>query len=62
MDIEDQRHSYLGDAVYVEWDDCHLVLRTASHHDSHCENKIYLEPIILQRLNEFYDKITQRDD
>jgi hypothetical protein len=63
MDIEEhQRHSYLGDAVYVEWDGSHLILRTGDHRDGECENKIYLEPIILQRLNDFYATFTKGED
>lgn len=59
MDKEERKnHSYLGDGVYAQWDGYGFWLRTGDHRDGNCENKIYLEPDILNRLNEFYKHLT----
>lgn len=50
---ERKKHAYLGDGVYVEWDGFHFILRTDSHKDNECRNKIYLEQEIAERLDLF---------
>ena len=51
-------HTYLGDGVYAEFDGYGIWLRTGNHEDHLCDNKIYLEPDVLKRLNNFYDHVT----
>lgn len=43
-------HIYLGDAVYGEYDGDHIILRTDSHKDSECRNKIFLNHVVLDHL------------
>ncbi len=60
MDEEQRKnHCYLGDGVYVEWDGMHFVLRTGDHRDAHCDNKIYLEPSVLDSLNLFVNHLVK---
>lgn len=47
---ERKNHCYLGDGVYVEWDGEYFILRTGDHRDSHCDNKVYLEPSVYNSL------------
>ena len=56
-----ENYSYLGDGVYVEWDGMHFVLRTGDHRDSHCDNKIYLEPYVLHALDQFKERIENKN-
>lgn len=53
---ERDNHSYLGDGVYVQWDGEHFILRTDSHKDSECRNKIYLEPQVAEGLRLFVER------
>ena len=50
---EQENHVYLGDGVYAQWDGDHFILRTDSHLDCECRDKIYLEPEVLTRLCKF---------
>lgn len=45
---ERKNHCYLGDGVYIEWctQSKQFILRTGDPRDSHCDNKIYLEPSV----------------
>ncbi len=54
---ERENHAYLGDGVYAEWDGFAIILRTGNHQDHLCDNKIYLEPNVLDSLNIFRDYI-----
>ncbi len=55
MDEKERRkHAYLGDAVYAEWNGYGICLRTNHHTDEQCHNKIYIEPDVLENLNQFY--------
>lgn len=56
---ERQNHSYLGDGVYVEWcmQSQQFILRTGDHRDTHCDNKIYLEPAVYKALTQFVDRV-----
>jgi len=49
-DEERKNHCYLGDAVYAEYDGCGVILRTGSHRESECEQKIYIEMETLNNL------------
>lgn len=49
------KHVYIGDGVYAEFDGYGIWLRTGSHRDELCTDKIYLEPDILASLNDFYN-------
>lgn len=61
MDKQERKHhSYLGDAVYAEWDGYGLWLRTGDHRDEKCDDKIYLDPRVLERLNQFYQDSLDR--
>lgn len=52
---EDERknYAYLGDGVYAEYDGYGLWLRTGNHQHHLCDDSIYIEPDMLQRLNLF---------
>ena len=52
---------YIGDGVYAIFDGYGIWLH-ANHHE-HPTDKIYLEPIILERINKFYrDQIEKREN
>lgn len=44
---EKELHTYLGDGVYAQLTPSHIVLRTGSHKDEDCDNKIYFEAEII---------------
>ena len=48
--------SYLGDAVYAEWDenDYHLILTTED--GTHVTNRIYLEPEVIEKLIKYINR------
>jgi hypothetical protein len=52
---ERKNHCYLGDGVYAEKTDFHIILRTGSHRDEDCDNKIYLEGHVLNNLSQCLD-------
>ena len=54
---ERKNHVYLGDGVYAEFDGFGIILRTGNHQDHLCDNKIYLEPNVIDSLNIFRDYI-----
>jgi len=54
---EREKHCYLGDAVYAEWDGSYFILRTDSHLDNECGNKIFLDIDVLKSLIEFIEFI-----
>jgi hypothetical protein len=58
---ERELHSYLGEGVYVEWDGEDFILRTGDHRDSECQNRIYLNPSILDKLNNFKSRIENKN-
>ncbi len=45
--------SYLGDGVYAEFDGDGIWLRTGTHEDHLCDNRIYLEPAVIYELTQF---------
>lgn len=57
-----ENKQYLGDGVYAELDDYGIWLRTGDHREEFCDNKIYLEPIVLSRLNNFYDPLMREQN
>lgn len=61
-DEERKNYCYLGDEVYAFFDGHGIVLRTGHHEDEHCDQKIYLEPDVLESLNMFHEKVTQRNE
>lgn len=54
---ERNKHEYLGDAVYAEYDGYHIILRTEDHRDFHCNNKIFLDSDVLHALNRFVERM-----
>jgi len=52
---ERKNHAYLGDGVYVENTHEHVILRTGSHRDDDCDNKIYLDAKVLFSLRQCLD-------
>lgn len=58
---ERQKHCYLGDGVYAEHTPYHLILRTGSHLDEDCDNKIYLEDSVLQALLMFIEHLKKQN-
>jgi hypothetical protein len=58
MDEEERKnHCYLGDAVYAEKSGEFIILRTSSHRDSECDNKIYLEESVLISFLEWINRV-----
>lgn len=51
---ERKNHCYIGDGVYAEWDGYGYWLRTGHHEEARCDNKIYLEPKVLESFNRFH--------
>ncbi len=45
--------TYLGDGVYAEYDGLGVWLRTGDHRVTLCDEKIYLEPQVLEALSQF---------
>jgi hypothetical protein len=54
--------TYLGDAVYAEFDGYGISLRTQHHRPELCTNEIYLEPEVLQALNNFLASLQKVND
>lgn len=53
---ERQNHCYLGDGVYIQYspDECsELILRTGNHQDHLCDNKIYMDDVVLGNMIEW---------
>ena len=53
---ERQDHCYLGDGVYIQYspDECsELILRTGNHQDHMCDNKIYMDEVVLGNMIEW---------
>lgn len=46
--------TYIGDAVFAEYDGFGIWLRTGHHRDERCTHRIYLEPKVLDNLVRFY--------
>lgn len=44
---------YIGDGVYVEWDGFGITIRANSPNN---EESVYLEPSVLESLNNFYKR------
>ena len=59
---ERKKHSYIGDGVYAEFDGYGIWLRTGDHRDEKCDNKIYLEPSVLNDLINFADRHFTKND
>ena len=53
------KNVYLGDGVYAEFDGYGVWLRTGDHRDELCDNKIYLDPGVMEKL---YSVIRRMDD
>lgn len=63
MDNEDRaNHCYVGDGVYAQWDGYGFWLRTEHHTDEKCADRIYIEPGVLDSLNQFYAHLTRKVD
>ena len=60
-EYERNNHTYIGDAVYAEWDGFYIILRTNSHLDTDCDQKIYLEDDVMKRLFQFYTHHLERE-
>lgn len=56
---ERKNHCYLGDGVYAEFDGYGIWLRTGNHQDHLCDAKIYMEPDIIDSLNQFVEYLTK---
>lgn len=44
---------YLGDSVYAEWDGYHIILMTENGLPTDPSNRIYIEPQVLDALNNY---------
>jgi hypothetical protein len=56
----DKKTTYIGDAVYAEWDGYYVILLTDSH--DHPSNRILLEPEVFDRLIEFRNSAEGRGE
>lgn len=54
---ERKNHDYIGDGVYAEFDGYGIWLRANDHRDHLCTDKIYIEPDVLESLNQFYRRV-----
>lgn len=50
---------YLGDAVYVNFDGCSVTLTTDSHEPADAKNIIYLEPRIIEALDDYLTRLRE---
>lgn len=51
---------YLGDGMYIEWDGFAYWIRANDHRDTHCTDKICLEPKVIDALNRFVTRMEQK--
>lgn len=51
---------YIGDSVYAEYDGFGLIITTENGGDCDPSNSIYLEPEILNSLNQFFQRVTAK--
>lgn len=56
-DKERANHCYIGDGVYAEFDGYGIWLRTGNHQEHLCDDKIYMEPDVLDSLNKFVEHL-----
>lgn len=61
-DDERSKYSYIGDGVYAFFDGYGIWLRTGHHDENKCDDKIYLEPDVLDCLNLFNQRMRQKND
>ncbi|HAT2149825.1 hypothetical protein SDA16_06955 [Legionella pneumophila serogroup 1] len=61
-DEQRKNYCYLGDGVYAFFDGDGIWLRTGHHEAELCDDKIYLEPDVLESLNMFVEKVRQRNE
>ena len=54
---ERKNYCYLGDGVYAYFDGYGIWLRTGHHEEARCDDKIYLEPNVLNSLNKFNEHV-----
>lgn len=54
---ERKNHCYLGDGVYAAFDGYGIWLRTGNHQDHLCDDKIYIEPDVMDSLNRFIEHL-----
>lgn len=61
---EDERknYAYIGDGVYAFFDGYGIWLRTGNHEELLCDDKIYLEPDVLDSINRFYERVSKKDE
>ena len=59
---EKKNHCYIGDGVYAEFDGFGIWLRTGNHTDELCDDKIYIEPDVLESLNRFVHYLRTRNE
>ena len=54
---ERKNHCYLGDRAYSETTPSEVILRTGSHKDEDCDNKIYLDDSVIENFERFLTHI-----
>lgn len=59
---ERKNHCYIGDGVYAEFDGFGIWLRTGDHREEKCDDKIYIEPDVLNSLNRFVEHLRTRNE
>jgi hypothetical protein len=47
------QHTYIGDAVYLEFDGECIILRTGDHRDCYCNDVIHMDKRMLDKINQF---------
>lgn len=59
---ERENYCYLGDGVYAYFDGYGIWLRTGDHREELCDDKIYIEPDVLNSLNKFNEHVRKKND
>ncbi len=57
---ERENYCYIGDGVYAFFNGFGIWLRTGNHEDEKCDDKIYLEPCVLNSLNSFNRRMSKQ--
>ncbi len=55
-----ENYIYLGDGAYAFFDGFGVWLRTDHHLESHCDQQIYLEPNMLDKLTDFVNSLKEK--
>lgn len=60
-DSERKNYCYIGDGVYAFFDGYGIWLRTGDHREDKCDDKIYIDPDVLDSLNRFVEHLRSQN-